>query len=61
MSSFVLILSSVGESYLFSDLVENFASLERELSTDMELQLAAYPEYFAYFLYPTKEELVPLP
>lgn len=57
MPSFSLILSSVGEKYTFEDLLENFTVLKSELSTDAIQQLAVYPQYFAYFLYPKKEEL----
>jgi hypothetical protein len=57
MSSFVLILDSVGDEYTFGELLESFTLLSKELSAEEVKELAVYPQYFAYFLYPKKEAL----
>ena len=55
--SFSLILSSIGSEYKFSDLLENFSLFSKELSFDAVKTLAEYPQYFAYFLYPSESSL----
>ena len=55
--SFSLILSSIGSEYDFSDLLENFSLLSQNLSLDAVKTLATYPQYFVYFLYPSKSSL----
>jgi hypothetical protein len=57
MPSLSLILSSIGNEYKFSDLLENFAVLSQELSSDDVKTLAEYPQHFVYFLYPNKSSL----
>lgn len=57
MPSFSLVLSSIGEEYEFSELLENFSILTKELSTDAVKTLAKYPQYFVYFLYPSESSL----
>ena len=57
MPSFLLILSSIGSEYKFLDLLENFSLLSRELSSNAVKTLAEYPQYFAYFLYPSQSSL----
>ena len=57
MPSFSLVLSSIGEEYKFFNLLENFSILTKELSSDAVKTLAGYPEYFVYFLYPSKSSL----
>ena len=57
MPSFSLILSSIGSEYKFLELLENFSVLSRELSLDAVKTLAEYPQYFAYFLYPSQSSL----
>jgi len=57
MPSFVFIMSAIGNNYSTEDLLENFATLERTLSSSAVKVLAEYPQYFVYFLYPSKEDL----
>ena len=59
MPSFGLILSSVGKDYSFKELVENFSTIEKTLSNDAIKTLAEYPQYFAFLLYPKKENIIP--
>ncbi len=55
--SFTLVLASISDKYSPIDLLENFAILERSLSLDAIKVLTRYPQYFAYFLYPSREDL----
>ena len=57
MPSFTFILSAIGDEYQFRDLVENFSTIQNNLSTDAIKKLAEYPKYFIYFLYPSKNDL----
>jgi len=55
--SFSLVLSSVGSNYKFLDLLDNFSTLTKELSSDAVKTLVQYPQYFVYFLYPLESSL----
>ena len=55
--SFTLVLNSINQEYNINDLIKNFQLLQYELSTEAIDELAKYPEFFAYFLYPSKKEL----
>lgn len=57
ISSFTLVLSSINENYKLTYLIDNFKLLQYQLSTEAIKELSEYPEYFAYFLYPSKKEL----
>ena len=57
MPTFVVLLSSVGKEYDFDDLLENFIVLQNKLSEENLDALISYPEYIAYFLYPSKKEM----
>jgi len=57
LPSFTLILSAIGDDYKFEDLLENFTTIGKELSTDALKKLAQYPKYFVYLLYPKEADL----
>jgi len=54
---FTLVYATIGDSYDFTLLIENFSTLKNKL-TKKELNLIIqYPKYIVYFLYPSKEEM----
>jgi len=57
LPSFTFILSAIGDDYKFEDLLENFTTIGKELSTDALKKLAQYPKYFVYLLYPKEIDL----
>ena len=54
---FSFVYGTIGDEYEFSYLLENFITLKKTLSKNQLQQIAQYPEYLAYFLYPSKEEM----
>jgi len=54
---FSFVYGTIGDEYDFSYLLENFITLKKTLSKNQLQQIAQYPEYLAYFLYPSKEEM----
>ena len=54
---FSFVFGAIGNKYRFSYLLENFITLKKKLSTEQLKQIAQYPEFIAYFLYPSKEEM----
>jgi len=57
LPSFTLLLSAVGDSYSFENLLESFSIIQQELSSDAIRNLVHYPEYFIYLLYPKAVDL----
>jgi len=57
LQSFAIIYFALANSYSFNDLLENFQIIHQELTTDEINKLSKYPQYFVYFLYPSKKEL----
>jgi len=47
----------LGNDYRFSDLLQNFSRLKKRLSSHQLEQLVFYPQFIAYFLYPSKEDM----
>lgn len=57
LPSFTLLLSSIGDTYTFENLLESFTVIQKELSIDAIKNLAHYSEYFVYLLYPREVDL----
>jgi len=57
LSSYTLILNSIGDEYKFEDLLESFINIQEELSIDAIKKLSQYPKYFVYLLYPKRVDL----
>jgi len=56
LSSFILVLNAVNNEYSFNELLESFNNIFQNLSKDDIKKLTQYPQYFAYFLYPKKDD-----
>ncbi len=48
---------ALGNSYKFDYLLKNFFTLKKNLSSKQLTELVQYPVEFAYFLYPSKEDM----
>jgi hypothetical protein len=57
LPSFTFLLSAIGDDYKFEDLLENFTTIGKELSTNALKNLVQYPQYFVYLLYPKEVNL----
>jgi len=57
LPSFTFILSAISDEYKFDMLLESFIAIQKELSIDAINELANYPKYFIYLLYPQKVDV----
>lgn len=57
ISSFGLVLNVIDDTYSFEELMDAFVKVSTELSSSEITNITYRPEYFAYFLPPTKESL----
>ena len=57
LKAFAFIYGTIGDSYDFSLLLENFSTLKKKLTPKQLNLIIQYPQYIAYFLYPSQEEM----
>ena len=57
LKAFTFVYGTIGDSYDFSLLVENFSTLKKKLTPKQLNLIVQYPKFIAYFLYPSKEEM----
>jgi len=57
LKTFTFVYGTIGDSYDFSLLIENFSTLKKKLTPKQLNLIVRYPQYIAYFLYPSKEEM----
>jgi len=57
LKAFTFVYGTIGDSYDFSLLIENFVTLKKKLTPKQLNLIVQYPKFIAYFLYPSKEEM----
>ncbi len=57
INTLLFISVSLGDSYQFDYILDNFFTLKKNLSKNQLTEIAQYPEQLAYFLYPSKDDM----